>query len=292
MIKDFLNERRYNGEKLVPYLGIDATAPSLHVGHLIPLLFLSQFEHSYVVIGTTTAMVGDPTGKSEQRARLEPEAVKRNAAYIQHQITTLLPNTVLETNASFSVEEISDHISVNKLIRYELFTSRLGAGLNLSLTEFLYPLRQAYDFLHLHRRHGVNLQIGGSDQYTNILTGIDLVRAVEGTHVFGKTTHLLAGRSGKKVSKTDGGAVFLNDDPFKVWQFFRNIKDQDLIVFGRTVPLHVPEINAAKRELATSMTAWVFNAEIAAYCAAKADEMFGRKEDVSKPEQQPTEQQP
>jgi len=277
MIRESLNERRYKGERLVPYLGIDATGPSLHVGHLIPLLAIREFEAPYILVGTETAKIGDPTGKTEQRSKLSDETVSANRANIVAQVKNLIPSAVIVKNAQFSLDEVSDFISINRLVKYEIFKNRMSDKDNLSLSEFLYPIRQAYDFLALHREYGVNLQIGGSDQYTNILAGIDLIRNMDKADVFGKTTHILSAKSGRKISKTEGGAVYLNDDAFNIWQFFRNIRDEDISVFGHEIPEEVKDINAKKIEIATTMTTWCCGKEEAKECADKARELYSSK---------------
>jgi tyrosyl-tRNA synthetase len=270
MIKDFINEKRFKGEKLVPYLGIDATAASLHVGHLIPLLAISKYETPYILVGTETAMIGDPTGKTEQRQKLDMSIVSSNRDSIIAQVRKLIPSANIVENSPLNLNEISDFISINKLIKYQIFANRLADGNNLSLSEMIYPVRQANDFLNLNRKYGVNLQVGGSDQYTNILAGIDLIRAIDKVNVFGKTTHLLNAKSGKKISKSEGGAVYLTDDPFKVWHFFRNIKDTDLPIFGGDIPIDAELINQTKVEIAGKMVSWYFGEDIATQCELMA----------------------
>lgn len=274
------------------YVGIDPTADSLHVGHTIPLLAAALLQRAghkvIVVIGGGTAMVGDPSGKTELRAMLTPEQIAHNAAAIRTQVERLITldgdQGRIVDNAEWLrslgyidfLREIGRHFSVNKMLTVEAYKQRLERG--LSFIEFNYQLLQAYDFLELHRRYGCTLQIGGDDQWANILAGTDLIRRQTSGQAHGLTFPLVTTSSGAKMGKTAAGAVWLDPErtpPFDFYQYWINIDDRDV---GRMLRLFTllplseisalealdgSDINRAKRTLAYQVTARMHGDEAA-----------------------------
>ncbi len=234
------------------YLGIDPTADSMHVGHLLPLMALAWLQRDghrpIVVVGGGTAMVGDPSGKTELRKMLDREQIARNAEALRRQIGRLLRfgdgEGRMVDNAEWLLglryidflREIGSQFSVNRMLSMEAYKQRLERG--LSFIEFNYQLLQSYDFLELYRRYGCTLQIGGDDQWGNIVAGVDLVRRMEGAQVFGLTQPLVLTSTGQKMGKTASGAVWLDPDklrPFDFYQYWINIPDADV---GRMLRLY------------------------------------------------------
>lgn len=267
------------------YVGLDPTADSLHIGHTVPLMaawVLQQAGHIPIVIfGGGTAMIGDPSGKTEMREMISVEQIERNVAGIRAQAGHLLD---LDGSAGIGVNnaewirplnyiaflrDIGRHFSVNRMLAAEAYKQRLETG--LSFIEFNYQLLQAYDFLTLHQRHGCILQIGGDDQWGNILAGTDLIRRVEGHEApaHGLTFPLITTASGAKMGKTAKGAVWLDPartSPFDFYQYWINVDDRDvgrMLRMFTTLPLDQirqlealsgPQINQAKRVLAWQVT--------------------------------------
>ncbi len=244
---------------LTAYIGFDPTADSFHVGHLIPLMSLVHFQRQghrpIALLGAGTAMIGDPTGKNEMRRMLTTEELDRNALGLQAQLARLLDfdagdparRAILANNADWLrglhyidfLRTVGPHFSVNRMLTFETFRTRLdGAG--LSFIEFNYPLLQSYDFLELHRRYGCTLQMGGDDQWANIISGVDLVRRMARAQVFGWTFPLLTTASGAKMGKTEQGAVWLDPDktsPYDYYQYWINVDDRDVARFLRLFTL-------------------------------------------------------
>ncbi len=272
------------GGRVTLYVGIDPTADSLHVGHTIPLLaaaFLQQAGHRViVVVGGGTAMIGDPSGKTEMREMLSVERIEANARAIAVQVQRLLTldgdRGLLVDNAGWLrslgyidfLREIGRHFSVNRMLTVEAYKQRLERG--LSFVEFNYQLLQAYDFLVLYRDHGCTLQIGGDDQWANILAGTDLIRRLTGGDAHGLTFPLVTTASGAKMGKTAAGAVWLDPartPPFDFYQYWINVDDRDvgrmlrlftllpLDEIDRLEKLEGAAINEAKRALAFAVTA-------------------------------------
>ena len=228
------------------YIGFDPTADSFHVGHLIPLMALVHFQRGgqrpIALLGGGTAMIGDPTGKNEMRRMLTEEELDRNLQALGRQLGRLLrfegpDGAILANNADWLREwryidflrEIGVHFSVNRMLTFETFKTRMETG--LSFLEFNYPLLQSYDFLELHRRHGCLVQMGGDDQWANIVSGVDLVRRVARAQVFGWTFPLLTTASGAKMGKTERGAVWLDPhktSPLEYYKYWLNIDDRDV----------------------------------------------------------------
>jgi tyrosyl-tRNA synthetase len=289
------------------YVGYDATAPSLHAGHLMIIMMLRWLQKTghrpITLMGGGTSKVGDPSFRSDERPLLTPDQIAGNIATIRGVFGKYLaygdgPTDALmldnaawldELNYLSFLRDIGRHFSVNRMLSFESVKSRLDREQTLSFLEFNYMILQAYDFLELHRRHGCLLQMGGSDQWGNIVNGIDLARRVEGAEVFGLTAPLLTTADGAKMGKTAGGAVWLNAgmlSPYAFWQYWRNAADADV---GRFLKLYTElpveecdrlgalggaEINAAKITLAGEVTRLCHGAEAAAAAAATARAVF------------------
>ena len=290
------------------YIGFDCTADSLHVGHLMSIMLLRLFQKTgnrpVVLIGGGTTKVGDPSGKDEARQLLTEEAIEANKAGIRRSFESFLSfgdgptDAVMLDNAAWLDElryipflrDVGRHFSVNRMLTMDSVRLRLERDQPLSFLEFNYMLLQSYDFLELQRRNGVALQMGGSDQWGNIVMGADLVRRMAGAEAFGLTTPLLTTASGAKMGKTAAGAVWLNPDrlsPYDYWQYWRNTEDADvgrfLLLFTelpveearRLGALAGAEINVAKIKLATEATALLHGREESEKAAASAGNLFG-----------------
>jgi len=236
------------------YIGFDATADSLHVGHLLPIMTLRWLQkHGHkpiVLVGGGTTRIGDPSFRSDARPILDDEQIAANIAGIRKVFDRFLTfgegpaDAVLVNNADWLdqlgyvdlLRDVGRHFSVNRMLSFDSVRTRLERQESLSFLEFNYMILQAYDFLELSRRFGCRAQMGGGDQWANILGGVDLVRRVDGDEVFGMTAPLLTTSSGVKMGKTAAGAVWLNEDrlaPFDYWQFWRNCEDGDVGRFLR-----------------------------------------------------------
>ncbi len=289
------------------YIGYDCTAPSLHVGNLISILMLRRLQQAghrpIVVIGGGTTKVGDPSGKDESRQLLTQEKIDENKKTIRATFERFLnfgdgpTDAILVDNDEWLsqlnyIEFLRDygrHFSVNRMMSFESVKLRLEREQPLSFLEFNYMILQAYDFLELNRRYDCSLQMGGSDQWGNIVNGIELTRRCDQKSVFGLTTNLLTTSSGAKMGKTAQGAVWLNDDMLSVydyWQFWRNTEDADIGRFlrlftempldeiARLEALEGAELNEAKKILATEATAMCHGRAAAEKAEATALETF------------------
>ena len=298
-------DARLRAGPVAAYIGFDCTADSLHVGHLVSIMMLRLFQRSghrpVVLIGGGTTKIGDPSGKDEARQLLTEAGIEANKAGIRRSFDNFLrfgegpTDALMLDNAEWLdalryipfLREVGRHFSVNRMLTMDSVRLRLERDQPLSFLEFNYMLLQSYDFLELHRRYGVALQMGGSDQWGNIIMGADLVRrmggAKDGTEAFGLTTPLLTTASGAKMGKTAAGAVWLNPDrlaPYDYWQFWRNTEDGDVARFlglftelpmdevRRLGGLGGAEINEAKKVLATEATA-LLHGRAAAEAAAE-----------------------
>jgi len=289
------------------YIGYDCTAPSLHVGNLISILMLRQLQQAghrpIVVIGGGTTKVGDPSGKDESRQLLTQEKIDENKKTIRATFERFLTfgdgptDAIMVDNDEWLsglnyIEFLRDygrHFSVNRMMSFDSVKLRLDREQPLSFLEFNYMILQAYDFRELNRRYDCSLQMGGSDQWGNIVNGIELTRRCDQNTVFGLTTNLLTTSSGAKMGKTAQGAVWLNDDMLPVydyWQFWRNTEDADVGRFlrlftelpldeiTRLEKLEGAELNDAKKILATEATAMCHGRDAAEKAEATAHETF------------------
>ena len=270
------------------YLGIDPTGPSLHAGHLVGLLAMAHLQRAghrpVLLIGGATARVGDPTDKDDMRPLLPLATVARNAELMQRQVGRFidLERTTVVDNADWLADlgyldflrEIGRHFSVNRMLGFEAYRRRLETG--LSFLEFNYLLLQAYDFLVLQRRHGCLLQIGGDDQWANILAGVDLIRRVEQVEAHALTWPLVTTADGNKMGKTAAGALFLDPErvsPYQFYQYWINVPDADvpkLLALLTMLPdaevaelsgLRDRAIGMAKERLALELTGMVHGRE-------------------------------
>ncbi|HXK48999.1 MAG TPA: tyrosine--tRNA ligase [Clostridiales bacterium] len=237
-----------NGEPISVYAGFDPTKPSLHVGHLIPIMILSHMQKAghrpICIVGGGTAMIGDPSGKDSMREMLTNESIEDNVRGIKKQLSkfidfsnekALLVNNYdwlgLENYIDF-IRKIGPHFTVNRMLAAECFKIRMEKG--LSFLEFNYMILQAYDFYTLFMKYNCLLQIGGDDQWSNIIAGVELIRRIEGKEALGMTNPLLTRSDGKKMGKTEGGAVWLDPEltsPYDYYQFWRNTADSDVVKF-------------------------------------------------------------
>jgi tyrosyl-tRNA synthetase len=282
--------RLARSERITGYVGFDCTAPSLHVGNLVSIMMLRKLQQTghrpTVLIGGGTTKVGDPSGKDETRKLLSDAEIAANIAGIERVFSNFLSfgdsdaDALMVNNADWLDEmnyidflrDYGRHFSVNRMLTYDSVRLRLEREQPLSFIEFNYMVLQAYDFVELYRRQGSRLQMGGSDQWGNIVGGIELGRRTDGVELFGVTSPLLTTSSGAKMGKTAKGAVWLNPDlcsPYDYWQFWRNSEDDDVERFlklftelplkeiARLAKLKGAELNEAKKILATEATALV-----------------------------------
>jgi tyrosyl-tRNA synthetase len=289
------------------YIGFDCTADSLHVGSLVQIMLLRLLQrHGHrpvVLMGGGTTRIGDPSGKDESRQLLTDEQIAANMAGIRRVFDPFIVfgdhpgGAIMPNNADWLdqlgwiplLRDIGVHFTVNRMLTFDSVRLRLEREQPLTFLEFNYMILQSYDFRELFRRHGVTLQMGGSDQWGNIVSGVDLVRRTEGKTVFGLTTPLITTASGAKMGKTAKGAVWLTADrvaPFDYWQFWRNTEDEDVGRFLRLfTDLPLPEIarlenlggaeiNEAKKVLATEATALAHGREAAEAAADAARRTF------------------
>ena len=291
-------------EKITFYIGFDPTADSLHVGHFVQLMAMAHMQRAghrpIALIGGGTAMVGDPSGKSDMRKMLTKETIQHNADCFKKQMSRLIDfgdgKAIMENNANWLLNlnyvdflrDIGMHFSVNKMLTAECYKQRLEKG--LTFLEFNYMLMQGYDFLELNRKYGCMMQLGGDDQWSNILAGADLIRRKEGKPAYGMTFTLLTTSEGKKMGKTENGAVWLDKDktsPYDFYQYWRNVNDADverclaLLTFlpmdevRRLGSLKDAEINEAKKVLAFEVTKLIHGEEEAIKAQDAAEALFG-----------------
>ena len=294
------------GKESVPfYIGFDPTADSLHVGHFLQLVAMKHMQDAghkpIILIGGGTAMVGDPSGRTDMRAMMTKETVAHHVECFKRQMSRFLKfegenAAIIVNNADWLFDlnyidflrDVGVHFSVNKMLTAECFKSRMERG--LSFLEFNYMLMQAYDFLVLHQKYGCSLELGGDDQWSNILAGADLIRRKERKPAFAMTFALLTTSEGKKMGKTQSGAVWLDAEktsPYEFYQYWRNTADEDvekcfnLLTF---VPLEEikalcayrdERMNAAKERLAFELTKTVHGEDAAKKAQAEARAAFG-----------------
>lgn len=289
------------------YIGFDPTADSLHVGHLLQIVTAKRLKDGgmfpIMLVGGATAQIGDPTGKSEARKMLSAEDLAENIHSLRGQIIGLLPglisvqdNSLWTANLNFLdfIKNIGVHFSVNNMLRADCFKSRMENG-GLSFLEFNYMLLQAFDFFHLFEKQNCALQIGGDDQWSNILAGIDLIHKKNGREAFGLTLPLLTNSDGQKMGKTEKGAIWLDKfktSVFDFFQFWRNLPDNDVIKCFKlltfvpvseieSIPfISIADINSAKKRLAFEITKFVHGNEAASLALKQAEALF-EKNDAS-----------
>jgi tyrosyl-tRNA synthetase len=292
---------------ITAYIGFDCTAASLHVGSLLPIMllyWLQQTGHRPIALmGGGTTRVGDPSGKDESRKILTDAAIEDNLKGIRAIFASFLKfidaggNAIMANNADWLntlnyiefLRDVGRHFSINRMLAFDSVKLRLERQQEMSFLEFNYMILQAYDFVELHRRYGCVLQMGGSDQWGNIVSGIDLGRRLNNAQFFALTAPLITTSSGAKMGKTAAGAVWLNANlvsPYEYWQYWRNTEDADVTRFlklftvlpineiDRLSALKGAEINEAKKVLATEATALVHGREAAERAAATARTTF------------------
>ncbi|MCA1452042.1 tyrosine--tRNA ligase [Bradyrhizobium sp. BRP22] len=322
---DFMNELQWRGfihqvsdaagidalaakGEVVAYVGYDCTAPSLHIGHLLSAMMLHWLQETgagrpITLMGGGTTRVGDPSGKDETRQILSIEQIDANKESIKHVFKRFLKfgdgktDAVMADNAEWltklnyieMLRDIGRHFSVNRMLSMDSVKLRLERDQEMSFIEFNYMILQSYDFVELARRYGCNLQMGGSDQWGNIVTGVDLGRRMGTRQLYALTTPLLTTASGAKMGKTAAGAVWLNADqfsPYDYWQYWRNTEDADVGRFlklfttlsmseiAKLEALQGSEINEAKKVLATEATALLHGRDAANEAAETARRTF------------------
>ena len=298
--------RLMSEEPVTFYIGIDPTATSAHIGHMVPFFALKHLVNAgnkgIALMGAGTARIGDPSFRSETRQILTYEQLDTNAASILTQLENFVGfdgvNTITANNKDWLaglnyidfLREIGIHFSVNRMLSFEAYKSRLETG--LSFIEFNYQLLQSYDFLELYRRYGCRLQIGGDDQWGNIVAGVDLIRRIEGIEAFALTFPLVTTADGNKMGKTLKGALFLDPSittPYEFFQYWRNVQDADirkfLLMFTFLPVREIDDItaagknpNEAKERLAWEITALIHGKDEADKAMAGARAAFGSAE--------------
>ncbi|APH19804.1 tyrosine--tRNA ligase [Clostridium botulinum] len=291
-------------EKISFYIGFDPTADSLHVGHFLQMMVMAHMQKAghrpIALVGGGTGMIGDPTGKTDMRKMMTKEQIEHNCNCFKKQLAKIIDfsedKAIMVNNADWLLNlnyieflrEIGVHFSVNKMLTAECFKSRLEKG--LSFLEFNYMLMQGYDFLELNRKYNCVMELGGDDQWSNILAGVDLIRRKESKSAYGMTFTLLTNSEGKKMGKTESGALWLDPEktsPYEFYQYWRNVADADvekclrLITFlpmdevRRLSSLEGSEINEAKKVLAFEVTKLIHGEEEAQKAKIAAEALFG-----------------
>ena len=298
-IKELLNQ-----ERITFYIGFDPTADSLHVGHFVQIMVMAHLQKAghkpIALFGGGTGMVGDPSGKTEMRKMLTKEEIAHNIACFQKQMSRLIDfsegKAIMENNAHWLLNlnyvqflrEVGIHFSVNRMLSFECYKQRLERG--LSFFELNYMLMQSYDFLELNRRYNCVIQLGGDDQWSNIIGGVELVRRSDQKEVYGMTFTLLTTSEGKKMGKTEKGAVWLNPEktsPFDFYQYWRNVDDADVIKCLKILTFLPMEqineyakkegsqLNAVKEVLAFEVTQLIHGTQEATKAQEGARALFG-----------------
>jgi len=300
-------DARAKAGQITAYIGFDCTAASLHIGSLLPIMMLYWLQTTghrpIALMGGGTTRVGDPSGKDETRRVLTDEAINENLKGIRAVFSKFLKfedaggNAVMSNNADWLnklnyidfLRDVGRHFSVNRMLSFDSVKLRLDRQQELSFLEFNYMVLQAYDFVELNKRYNCILQMGGSDQWGNIVNGIDLGRRMQNAQLFALTSPLITTSSGAKMGKTAAGAVWLNADlvsPYDYWQYWRNTEDGDVVRFlklftvlpldeiARLAALKGNEINEAKKILATEATALVHGRDAADQAAETARKTF------------------
>ncbi|EJO5348069.1 tyrosine--tRNA ligase [Clostridium botulinum] len=306
-IKQLTHEEEIRGilekEKITFYIGFDPTADSLHVGHFLQMMVMAHMQRAghrpIALVGGGTGMIGDPTGKTDMRKMMTKEQIEHNCNCFKKQLGKIIDfsqdKAIMVNNADWLLNlnyieflrEIGVHFSVNKMLTAECFKSRLEKG--LSFLEFNYMLMQGYDFLELNRKYNCVMELGGDDQWSNILAGVDLIRRKESKSAYGMTFTLLTNSEGKKMGKTESGALWLDPEktsPYDFYQYWRNVADADvekclrLLTFlpmdevRRLSSLEGAEINEAKKVLAFEVTSLIHGEEEAKKAKVAAEALF------------------
>lgn len=297
-------------EKITFYIGFDPTADSLHVGHFIAMMFMSHMQKAghrpIALVGGGTAMIGDPSGKTDMRKMLTKEQIQHNVDSIKEQLSKFIDfsddKAILVNNADWLlnlnyvefIRDIGVHFSVNRMLTAECFKQRLEKG--LSFLEFNYMLMQGYDFYELNKRYGCVMQLGGDDQWSNMIAGMELIRRKEQKSAYAMTCTLLTNSEGKKMGKTENGALWLDPEktsPYDFYQYWRNVNDADvekclaLLTFlpmdevKRLGSLKDAAINEAKKTLAYEVTKLVHGEDEARKAEEAAAALFGGGIDMS-----------
>ena len=297
-------------EKITFYIGFDPTADSLHIGHFMQLIVMKHMQNAghrpVILLGGGTTMVGDPTGKTDMRPMITQEIIQHNADNFKAQMSkfidfsdgkALMVNNadwLLKLNYVDFLREIGVHFSVNRMLSAECFKTRMERG--LTFLEFNYMLMQGYDFYKLHRDYGCKMEFGGDDQWANILGGIELIRRKDGEQAYGMTFTLLTTSEGKKMGKTEKGALWLDPQkvsPYEFYQYWRNVDDKDVIRLLKLVTflpleqiaeyekLEGEELNKVKRVLAYEVTKMVHGQEEADKANTAATAIFGGGADTT-----------
>ena len=304
-IKELLDK-----EKITFYIGFDPTADSLHIGHFMQLIVMKHMQNAghrpIVLLGGGTTMVGDPTGKADMRPMISQETIQHNADRFKEQMSkfidfsdgkALMVNNadwLLNQNYIEFLREVGVHFSVNRMLTAECFKTRLEKG--LSFLEFNYMLMQGYDFYKLYKEYGCVMEFGGDDQWSNIIGGIELIRRKEGKQAYGMTFTLLTTSEGKKMGKTEKGALWLDPEkvsPYEFYQYWRNVDDADVIKCIKMLTflpmdtireyekLEGSELNKAKEVLAYELTQMIHGTEEAEKAQTTARSLFGNSADIS-----------
>ena len=299
-------QHRMSLERIRGYIGFDCTADSLHVGSLVQIMLLRWLQHTghqpIILIGEGTSRIGDPSGKDESRKLLSKEHIAYNKEGILKVLKQFLSFThsqteaLLVNNATWLdhleyipfLRDIGRHFTLNRMLTFESIKRRLDRAQSITFLEFNYMLLQAYDFLELYRCYGCCLQMGGSDQWGNIVSGVELIRRLESQEVYGLTTPLLTTASGTKMGKTEKGTVWLDSDrclPYDYWQFWRNVEDADVgrflrlfteLPLERIQQLEQGNINEAKKILASEATRLCHGQQEADRVSETAHLVFGQ----------------
>lgn len=298
-IRDLLGK-----ESVTFYIGFDPTADSLHVGHFVTMMFMAHMQRGghrpIALVGGGTAMIGDPSGRTDMRQMLTKEGIDHNVSCIKKQLERLIDfkdgKAILENNADWLLDlnyvdflrEVGTHFSVNRMLTAECFKQRLEVG--LSFLEFNYMLMQGYDFYVLNEKHNCKMQLGGNDQWSNMIAGMELIRRKSGKQAYAMTCTLLTNSEGNKMGKTAKGAVWLDPEktsPYEFYQYWRNVDDAEvdqclrLLTFipmdevRRLSALEGAEINEAKRILAFEVTKLVHGEEEARKAEEATKALFG-----------------
>ena len=305
LIKNLIN----NG-KATFYIGFDPTADSLHVGHFMALCFMKRLQMAgnkpIALVGGGTGMIGDPSGKTDMRKMLTPEQIEHNCECFKKQMSKFIDfsddkalfvnnaDWLLKLNYVDLLREVGACFSVNNMLRAECYKQRMERG--LTFLEFNYMLMQGYDFLVLNQKHGCTMQLGGDDQWSNMIAGVELIRKKEQKQAFAMTCTLLTNSEGKKMGKTAKGALWLDPEktsPYEFYQYWRNVDDADvekclsLLTFipmdevKRLSALEGAEINEAKKILAFEITKMIHGEEEALKAKTAAEALFGGGQDMS-----------